>query len=84
MANGDTTVIEPTDIKKYKIAGERTGTFVTKVDVTELRHLGYRIFLLYIMRMDISWVLEPLLRHSMNPETQNIMDRIIHSFVFLK
>lgn len=82
-ANGDTTVIEPTDVKKYKIGGERTGTFVTKVDDGVAPFGLQNIFVIhngdgYLLGFRAST------ENFDEPETQNIMDRIIHSFVFLK
>ena len=75
-------VIEPTDVKKYKVGGEMTATFLAKFD-NGIHQYGFQN--LFIKHNGDEYLLkfqDPTPTFD-SPETQNIMNRIFHSFKFL-
>ena len=79
----NTNIIEETDLTKYKLGGERTGTFLyTK---TEELTDPYALQLFFVMHNGKTYSLgfrESTLTFD-DPETQNILNKIIESFKFL-
>ncbi|MDP9306308.1 MAG: hypothetical protein M3O68_08200 [Thermoproteota archaeon] len=84
LKDPNTIIIEHTDTQKYKIGGERTGTFLLKrVHEGEGSDVAQQVFYFthngdgYSVSFTDSTLTFDL------PETQNILNRIIHSFKFL-
>jgi hypothetical protein len=83
VADEKTTLIEPTDVKKYKIGGERTGTFVTKVD-DGISAFGLQNFFVINNGDGYLFGFRASTETFDEPKSQNIMNKIIYSFLFLK
>jgi len=77
-----TTIIEHTDTKKYKIGGEKTGTFLTRVDNGGLAS-GMQHFIIF--HNGDGYMLSFLAPADSfdSSETQDTMNKIIQSFKFL-
>lgn len=75
-------IIEQADVKKYKIGGERAGSFLAKIDDGISTPRGMQTFMVfhdgdaYMMNFQA-----PTERFD-SPETQNIMNKILQSFIF--
>ena len=80
--DGSTNIIEETDVTKYKIGGERTGTFLsTKTDETDPYAL--QIFIVSHNGKTYSLGFRETTSTFDDPETQSILNKIVQSFKFL-
>ena len=77
------TVVKATDVKKYKIGDEMTGTFVTKVNDGVSSFKLQDFFVIHGGDGYLLGFRAPTETFE-EPETQNIMNKIMHSFKFLK
>lgn len=83
VKNENTILIEGPDVTKYRIAGERAGSFVTKVDNGISPH-GIQTFV--VIHSGDAYVLNFLdsTQTFDSPLTQSLMNRILQSFKFVE
>jgi hypothetical protein len=81
--SGKDTIIEATDVKKYKVGGERAGTFVTKHDDGISPQTGVRNFIVVHDGDGYMLNFRAPTETFDYPETQNILNQLIQSFKFL-
>lgn len=77
------TIIQATDVKKYKVGGERTGTFVTKHEDGVSSPIGMQTFIVFHNGDGYMLNFRAPAESFDNPETQDIMNGIIQSFRFI-
>ena len=80
---GQDTIIEATDVKKYKIGGERAGTFVTKHDDGTFPPSGVQTFFVTHNGDGYMIIFRAPTETFDTPETQVTMNKMIKSFKFL-
>lgn len=83
IQGGKDTSVEPTNVKKYKVGGERTGTFVTKHDDGISPPTGIQTFIIFHKGDGYMLIFRAPVQTFDSPETQSLMSRIIQSFEFV-
>jgi PsbP-like protein len=76
------TIIEHTDVKKYKISGESAGTFLVKTDDGTSSY-GIQVFAVIHAGDGYMLNFRDSTKTFDTPETQMIMNKILQSFKFL-
>ncbi len=80
--SGQNILIEPTDVEKYSVGGEKAGSFIVKHDDGTSPSTGIQNFLVFHNGDGYFLIFQAPTETFDSPETQNTLNKILQSFKF--